>query len=40
MGQYNFEKVQTFSFLGSATTDKNTNSEEVLTRRKEIKPSL
>jgi hypothetical protein len=39
MGQYNFERVQTFSFLGSVINDNNINSEEVLTR-KEIKPSL
>ena len=41
MGQYNFERVQqTFSFLGSVINDNNINSEEVLTRRKEIKHSL
>jgi hypothetical protein len=34
MEQNNFEKVRTFSFLGSVTYDNNVNSEEILTRIK------
>jgi len=34
MGQHNFEKVQTFSFLQSVIYDNNVNSEEILTRIK------
>jgi len=34
MGQHNFERVQTFSFLGSTINDNNVSSEEILTRLK------
>jgi len=34
LGQHNFERVQTFSFLGSIINDNNVNSEEILTRIK------
>jgi hypothetical protein len=34
MGQHNFGRVQTFSFLGSVIYDNNVNSEEILTRIK------
>jgi hypothetical protein len=32
MGQHNFERVQTFSFLGLIIKDNNVNSKEILTR--------
>lgn len=32
MGQNNFERLQTYSFLGSIINDNNVNSEEILTR--------
>jgi hypothetical protein len=32
MGQHNFERVQTFSFLGSVICDNNVNSKKILTR--------
>jgi hypothetical protein len=34
LGQHNFERVQTFSFLGLLINDNNINSEEILTRIK------
>jgi hypothetical protein len=34
MGQHNFGRVQTFSFLGSLIYDNNVNSEEILVRIK------
>jgi len=34
MRQHNFERLQTFGFLGSVTYDNNVNSEEILTRIK------
>jgi hypothetical protein len=34
MGQNNFEKVRTFSFLESVIYDNNVNSEEILTKIK------
>ena len=34
MGQHNFERVQTFSFLGSLISDNNIHSNKMLTRIK------
>jgi hypothetical protein len=34
LGQHNFEKVQTFSCIGSVINDSDVNSEEILTRIK------